>query len=163
MLARPAYSPTEKQMNARIELPPVREVCPTTSRRLIAEGALLVDIRERTEVERLAFDVPGAILMPMSEFERRFGELPRDRQLVIACHIGERSMMVTRFLMHQGYTQVATMKGGIAKWTHKGFPVSGPAAPATRPAAHGCGCAGTSPASGVAEQQTSCCANHGSD
>jgi len=29
-------------MNARIELPPAREVCPITSHRLLAEGALLV-------------------------------------------------------------------------------------------------------------------------
>ncbi|MBW6493296.1 MAG: rhodanese-like domain-containing protein [Burkholderiaceae bacterium] len=149
-------------MNARIELPPAREVCPTTSRKLIAEGALLVDIRECNEVERLAFDVPGIVLMPMSQFERRFDELPRDRQLVLACHVGERSMMVTHFLMHQGYTQVASMKGGIAKWAHKGFPVSRPAAPQPAyAAAHGCGCSGKSAPSGSAEQ-SSCCAGEDS-
>jgi rhodanese-related sulfurtransferase len=144
-------------MSARIELPPTREVCPTTSRKLVAEGALLVDIRECNEVERLAFDVPGIVLMPMSQFERRFSELPRDRQLVLACHVGERSMMVTHFLMHQGYTQVASMKGGIAKWVHKGFPVSGPAAPTARPETHGCGCSGRSASSGTAGG-SSCCA-----
>jgi hypothetical protein len=46
-------------MNARVELPPAREVCPTTTRRLLAEGALLVDVRERAEVARMAFDVPA--------------------------------------------------------------------------------------------------------
>ena len=146
-------------MSARIELPPAREVCPTTSRRLIAEGALLVDTRERSEIARLAFDVPGTIIMPMSEIELRFGELPRERQLILACHVGERSMMATHFLMYQGYTQVATMKGGIAKWVHKGFPVSGPAAPAAGSAtAPGCGCSGNSAPSGSTEQ-SSCCAS----
>ncbi len=127
-------------MNPRIDLPPVREICPTTSRRLFGEGALLVDTRERAEIERLAFDVPETVIMPMSEIERRFGELPRDRELVLACHVGERSMMATYFLMYHGYTQVATMKGGIAKWVRKGFPVTGSAGPAVESSGGGCGC-----------------------
>ncbi len=56
-------------MNDRVELPQAREVCPTTTRRLLGEGALLVDVRERTEVAQLAFDVPGTVVMPLSEFE----------------------------------------------------------------------------------------------
>ena len=56
-------------MNARVELPPAREVCPTTTRRLIAEGALLVDVRELAEVAQVAFDAPGVLLLPLSEFE----------------------------------------------------------------------------------------------
>jgi hypothetical protein len=32
-------------MTSRVDLPPAREVCPTTTRRLIGEGALLVDVR----------------------------------------------------------------------------------------------------------------------
>lgn len=154
-----ALSSYRESMNAKIELPPAREVCPTTSRSLISAGAVLVDTRERSEIARLAFDVPGTIIMPMSEIELRFGELPRDRQLILACHVGERSMMATYFLMYQGYTQVASMKGGIAKWVHKGFPVSGPAAPAVGSAsAQGCGCSGKSPPSGAAEK-SSCCAS----
>lgn len=112
-------------MNARIELPPAREVCPTTTRRLIGEGALLVDVRELSEVATLAFDVPGVLLMPMSELEQRFAELPRDRQLVLVCAVGERSLKATYFLMHRGYTQVANMEGGIMKWARKGFPIKG--------------------------------------
>jgi len=51
---------------------------------------LLVDVRERTEVGRVAFDVPGIVVMPLSEFEQRFAELPRDRELVLACASGPR-------------------------------------------------------------------------
>ena len=46
-------------MNARVDLPQARGVCPTTTRRLLGEGALLVDVRERPEVAPLAFDVPS--------------------------------------------------------------------------------------------------------
>ena len=87
-------------MNARVELPAAHEVCPTTTRRLLAEGALLVDVRERSEIERLAFDVPEVVDMPLSEFEQRFAELLRDRRLVMVCQTGARSLKATYFLMY---------------------------------------------------------------
>jgi rhodanese-related sulfurtransferase len=136
-------------MNARVELPAAREVCPTTTRRLLGEGALLVDVRELGEVAQLAFDAPGVLLMPLSELEQRYAELPRDRQLVLACATGERSLKATYFLMYQGYTRVANMEGGIMKWARKGFPIRG-AADAAAPAATGC-CSSGAPA------PTSCC------
>jgi rhodanese-related sulfurtransferase len=142
-------------MNARVDLPQAREVCPTTTRRLIGEGALLVDVRERAEVAQVAFDVPDLIVMPLSEFEQRFAELPRDRELVMVCQSGPRSLKATYFLMYQGYTRVANMEGGINKWASKGFPIKGARAGAPTPAAVS-GCCGT--AAPAAAAATSCCA-----
>jgi rhodanese-related sulfurtransferase len=144
----------EHPMNAPVELPPAREVCPTTTRRLLGEGALLVDVRELNEVARLAFDVPGVLLMPLSELEQRYAELPRDRQLVLVCAVGERSLKATYFLMVQGYTQVANMEGGIMKWARKGFPIRG-TAHAAAPAATGC-CGSSAPAA-VDTPASACC------
>lgn len=150
-------------MNDRVELPAAREVCPTTTRRLLAEGALLVDVRERNETASLAFDVPDLVLMPLSEFERRHAELPRDRELVIACQSGPRSLKATYFLMYHGYTQVANLDGGILKWASKGFPVTGARASATAAAvpAGGCcapaGAASTCCPTSDASAATSCC------
>lgn len=134
-------------MNDRVNLPQAREVCPTTTRRLIAEGALLVDVRERAEVAQVAFDVPGIVAMPLSELEQRFAELPRDRELVMVCQSGPRSLKATHFLLYQGYTRVANMEGGLLKWASKGFLVKGGQAkvPAKTPAA-AAGCCGTSSA-----------------
>lgn len=112
-------------MNARVEPPPAREVCPTTTRRLLAEGALLVDVRELSEVAQAAFDVPGVLLLPLSELQERHGELPRDRMLVLASQGDERSLKATYFLIYQGFTQVAHMQGGLEKWARKGFPIRG--------------------------------------
>lgn len=139
-------------MNARVDLPAAREVCPTTTRRLLAEGALLVDVRERAEVARIAFDVPALLQMPLSEFERRFDELPRDRPLVLACESGPRSLKATYFLMYQGFTDVANMDGGLAKWARKGFPVTG-AATAAEPTATAC-CGGTAAASACCDSSS---------
>lgn len=139
-------------MNDRVELPQAREVCPTTTRRLVAEGALLVDVRERAEVARLAFDVPAIVNLPLSEFEQRFAELPRDRELVLVCETGPRSLKATYFLMYQGYKQVANMGGGIVKWMIKGFPVVG-----QRADAGGCATSECGPAC-VPDDAGSCCA-----
>lgn len=141
-------------MNARVDLPQAREVCPTTTRRLLGEGALLVDVRERAEVARLAFGVPEVVVMPLSEFEQRFTELPRDRELVLACATGPRSLKATYFLMYQGYTRVANMDGGVNKWASKGFPIQGARAASPDALAGAGGCC--SPAS-TAAATGSCC------
>jgi rhodanese-related sulfurtransferase len=121
-------------------LPPARECCPTTTRRRIAEeGVLLVDVRERPDFERLTLDVPEIVNIPFSEFEERFSELPRDRELVLVSADGGESLKATYYLMFQGYTRVANMSNGVAKWLFRGFPVKGdPATLASAGDASGC-------------------------
>ena len=125
-----------------------KEVCPTTTRRLLGEGALLVDVREATEAAALAFDVDTLVHLPLSQFEQRWAELPRDRELVLVCETGARSLKATYFLQYQGYDHVANMGGGLVKWMTKGFPVKGrrfePGIGATAAAATGC--CGSAPA-----------------
>jgi rhodanese-related sulfurtransferase len=116
---------------------------------------LLVDVRERAEVAQVAFDVPDLVVLPLSEFEQRFAELPRDRELVMVCQSGPRSLKATYFLMYQGYTRVANMEGGINKWAIKGLPIKGARAGTPTPVVAS-GCCGT--AAPAAAAATSCCA-----
>jgi rhodanese-related sulfurtransferase len=102
-----------------------KEMCPTTTRRLAKEGALLVDVREVNEVQALAFDVPDVVNIPLAQLETRWNELPKDRELVMACLEGGRSLKATYFMQYHGYTQVSNLAGGILKWMQKGFPVIG--------------------------------------
>ena len=134
-------------------LPEARQVCPTTTNRMAKDGALLVDVREKPEIERLAFDVPNLAHIPLQELEVRFQELPRDRELVMVCQGGGRSLKATYFLMYQGFEKVANMEGGIAKWASKGFPVKGDVSSlqATEQGAGSC-CGGSASAAA-----TSCC------
>jgi hypothetical protein len=46
----------------------VNEICHTTTQGWIKKGSLLVDVRERDEVEQLAYDVPNIVNIPLSEF-----------------------------------------------------------------------------------------------
>jgi rhodanese-related sulfurtransferase len=46
----------------------VTEICPTTTQEWVKKGALLVDVREKDEVEQLVYDVPTIINIPLNEF-----------------------------------------------------------------------------------------------
>jgi rhodanese-related sulfurtransferase len=105
----------------------VSEICPTTTQAWIKNGALLVDVREKDEVERLAYDVPEIVNIPLSEFENRFKELPLNKELVMVCHAGVRSLRAAGFLINNGYdpVKVVNMQHGITRWVQKGFPTKG--------------------------------------
>ena len=132
-----------------------KEICPTTTRRLIGEGALLVVVREPHEVQALALDVLGILCIPLSEMETRWSEIPRDREVVMVCQRGESSLKATYYMQYHGYTQVSNMSGGIEKWNRKGFPVKGQM-PAVGGAASGC--CGSESVAGMRDV-SSCCAS----
>jgi len=77
------------------------------------EPPLLVDVRE--DWERDICMIAGSQALPMHELAQRFGELPRERELVIVCHTGQRSAMVTTWLGRQGY-RAHNLEGGVEAW-----------------------------------------------
>lgn len=103
----------------------IKEVCPTSTQELIKRGYLLLDIRENSEVEKLAFAVPRIIHIPLSEIMERYTEIPKDEIVVVACETGERSYNAVGFLKEFGYTNLISMKKGIEKWVQKGYPTKG--------------------------------------
>ncbi len=78
---------------------------------------LLVDVR--TPEERATANIPGSVHLPMDEVPSRLDELPRDRDLVLACHHGARSMQVAHFLSQHGYDRLANLDGGIDEWSRQ--------------------------------------------
>ncbi len=103
----------------------VNEICPTTTQSWIADGALLVDVRELNEISELSYDVPSIMHIPLSEFETRYTEIPKDKKVVMVCRSGGRSLRAAGFLVNHGYDQVVNMKRGIIRWVQKGFPTIG--------------------------------------
>jgi len=103
----------------------VKEICPTTTQEWVKRGALLVDVREKEEVEQLAYDVPNIINIPLSVFEDRFNEIPKDKEVVVVCKGGGRSLRAAGFLVNHGYTNVVNMEHGMIRWATKGFPTKG--------------------------------------
>ncbi len=102
-----------------------KQICPTTTMGKIKKGALIVDVRKKEEVAKVTFDITNYIHIPMEEFETRFTELPKDKEIVMVCLSGERSLKTTYFLMNNGFENVFNMDGGIIKWASKNFPTKG--------------------------------------
>lgn len=78
---------------------------------------LLLDCREADEYATA--HIAAAKLLPMSELADRVGELDEDRQreIVVHCHHGGRSMRVVRWLREQGFSKALNMAGGIDEWS----------------------------------------------
>lgn len=102
-------------------LPPMKEVSPAEGRQLVEQGALLVDVREPEEYASVHAE--GAQLVPLSEFEARYSELPKDKTLVMICRSGARSQRAGELLLEQGYGEVVNLRGGTNAWVEDGLPV----------------------------------------
>ena len=94
------------------------EISPQDVARLLRDGEDLVLIDCRTPEEYETARIEGAMLVPMQELSVRIGELRsfEDRLVVVHCHKGKRSMMVTAVLRELGFENVRSMTGGIDRW-----------------------------------------------
>jgi rhodanese-related sulfurtransferase len=55
----------------------------------------------------------------MAQVPQRVAELPRDRDIVVLCHLGARSERVTAFLRANGFTRAVNLAGGIDAWSRE--------------------------------------------
>ncbi len=78
---------------------------------------LIIDVREPDELA--ICHVEGAQPIPMRQISGRLHELPRNRQLLIICHHGQRSRAVTQYLRSHGFPAVTNIAGGIAAWAEE--------------------------------------------
>ncbi|MFO0969919.1 MAG: rhodanese-like domain-containing protein [Gemmataceae bacterium] len=72
-------------------------------------GNLVVDVR--TPEEYRNGHVPGAINIPLETLRARLHELPKDRDIVVYCQVGQRGYLATRILRQAGYA-AANLGGG---------------------------------------------------
>ncbi len=79
-------------------------------------GLCVVDVRELNEFHGELGHVVGAQLIPLGELSRRFGEIGRDKPVVVVCRSGARSARATLFLRQQGFERVANVTGGMLRW-----------------------------------------------
>jgi adenylyltransferase/sulfurtransferase len=77
---------------------------------------VLIDVREPHEYE--ICNIPGAKLIPLSQFETRIGELDSDADIVLHCKMGGRSARAQDILYANGFTSVKNMVGGITRWSN---------------------------------------------
>jgi rhodanese-related sulfurtransferase len=83
----------------------------------------VIDVR--TPAEFRGGHLKGAIPVPVSEISGRIGALAayKDRQVLVTCLSGARSMAAARILRQNGFARVANLKGGLNAWISRGFSV----------------------------------------
>lgn len=75
---------------------------------------VLLDVRE--DFEREICKLTPDVHIPMNEIQERFHELPKDKEIVVYCRSGARSMNVCMFLQSQGFKSLQNLSGGILSW-----------------------------------------------
>ena len=76
---------------------------------------ILLDVRENAEIEICS--IAGHQQIRLSELPARYSELPTDRDIVVYCKVGGRSLEAAKFLLQQGFKSVKNLEGGILRWS----------------------------------------------
>ncbi|HKO37374.1 MAG TPA: rhodanese-like domain-containing protein [Solirubrobacterales bacterium] len=97
-----------------------REVSREEARKMVDEGAQLIDVRadHEWEVGRIA----GATHIPLPELPQRTEEIDKDRPVVIYCRGGNRSSMASAALGEAGFDAVK-LSEGIVGWKEAELPI----------------------------------------
>jgi NADPH-dependent 2,4-dienoyl-CoA reductase/sulfur reductase-like enzyme/rhodanese-related sulfurtransferase len=74
----------------------------------------LLDVR--TAEEFAAGRIPGAVNIPVDELRSRLNELPREREIVAYCQVGQRGYLATRILRQAGFS-ASNLSGGYKTYT----------------------------------------------
>jgi len=87
-------------------------------------GATLIDVRE--PLEYFAGHAEGAISIPLSVFRERYQEISGRGDILLICHVGQRSLMAANFMRSQGWQQVYNVDGGTDEWEAMRLPMQHP-------------------------------------
>ncbi len=98
------------------------DVSPTEGYQLVQNGAFLLDVRTQAEWDQ--YHAIGATLIPLDELPNRLSELPKDKQIVVICHSGNRSKVGRDILLQDGF-QATSVTGGLLQWYANNLPFTG--------------------------------------
>ena len=85
------------------------------------QNVVLIDIRNRDEynVEHLR----DAKNIPLDQLDKRHEKLPRDKDIVVYCQTGGKSIRAIRKLEVAGFSQLYHMHEGLRGWKKAGYPI----------------------------------------
>jgi len=101
----------------------IREVTPSQAREEQAQGSVLIDVRESEEFAQ--GHAKGALHLSKGLIELHIEQTVPDVTTPIICYCGGgmRSALSADNLQKMGYTNVASMSGGIKGWRNDGLPM----------------------------------------
>jgi rhodanese-related sulfurtransferase len=85
------------------------------------DDVAVIDVRESPEYN--AGHVPDARLIPVASVFARRDELPRDKDVVFVCAVGQRSALACEMAAAAGLTRLFNLEGGTEAWIKAGYPV----------------------------------------
>jgi rhodanese-related sulfurtransferase len=82
------------------------------------DAPLLVDVR--TDAERALAAIQPSLHVGLDRFVQAAPqEIPKDRDVVVYCHVGARSAQATVWLKVNGWPRVRNLAGGIDAWSQE--------------------------------------------
>jgi rhodanese-related sulfurtransferase len=88
---------------------------------LYQTGTVILDVREKSEWKE--FHIPNSIHIPLGDLEKRAKELPKNKEIIVICRSGNRSLEGRNILLQKGFDSVTSVAGGIKSWQAAGYPV----------------------------------------
>jgi len=74
----------------------------------------VLDVRDRDELARFG-GLRDAVNIPLGELRDHFGDLPRDRKILVYCQKGQRGYLAACALKASGFDNVVNLRGGFAQ------------------------------------------------
>ncbi|HSY70316.1 MAG TPA: rhodanese-like domain-containing protein [Edaphobacter sp.] len=92
---------------------------------LNANQVRLYDVRQPLDFLAYPETIPGALRIPPKDIAEETASFSRDQESVIYCTGGDHqtSRMVLRKARALNFTQVKILRGGLAAWKDRGYPV----------------------------------------
>lgn len=106
---------------------PFSTIGPEQAHELAANGAVIVDVRQLEEWR--TGHIPDARLIPLDgiyTFGHAASDLPRDRDLIFVCEVGQRSAVASEIALVAGFApeRVHNLAGGMSAWRRLRLPIT---------------------------------------
>lgn len=85
----------------------------------LQDDIVILDVRSEEEFKKARIRTEAGekvIHIPILELRERMNELPRDKEIIVVCHLGLRSYEAARILAGAGFKKVKILEGGMAFW-----------------------------------------------
>jgi len=126
---------TERPTLQTFHIEGVRHITPLHALKAVEAGdAVLIDVRELSEVRLEKIPLDRVLNHPMSVIMDRLPYITKAQNIILICQCGIRSVKVANLLNRQGYPNVANLEGGITMWKAQGLPIE------SKITTGGCGC-----------------------
>ncbi len=100
---------------------PFTRISVQEAKEMTGNGAVVIDVREPHEYT--SGHVPGAGHIPVNTVYARREELPKDKDVIFVCAVGQRSALAAEMAAAAGLTRIFNLEGGTEAWVNSGEPV----------------------------------------